>query len=106
MANHLNVIVAVPCFKANPFRYYRATCDMGSARQPVSPPRLIMVAAMLPDTRDIRLINRTTEDLTDANIAGSDLIMTGGTRPQQWNTLAIVDLVHARVSPWCLEAPA
>jgi radical SAM superfamily enzyme YgiQ (UPF0313 family) len=60
---------------------------------------------MLPETWDIRLINRNTEDLSAADIAWADMIMTGGMLPQQRDTLAIVDLAHTHGKPVVVGGP-
>jgi hypothetical protein len=47
-------------------------------KYPAAPLGLITVAAMLPKHWDIRLVNRNTESLTDADLDWADLIMIGG----------------------------
>jgi hypothetical protein len=94
MTDQCNVLMVFPRFNANSFWNYQATCEMVGARYPAAPLGLITVASMLPETWDVRLINRNTEDLIEADIAWADMIMTGGMLPQQWDTLAIIDLAH------------
>ena len=105
MADQCNVLMVFPRFNANSFWNYQATCEMVGARYPAAPLGLITVASMLPETWDIRLINRNTEDLSEADIAWADMIMTGGMLPQQWDTLAVVDLAHAHGKPVVVGGP-
>ena len=105
MADQCNVLMVFPRFNANSFWNYQATCEMVGARYPAAPLGLITVAAMLPETWDIRLINRNTEDLSEADIAWADMIMTGGMLPQQWDALAVVDLAHAHGKPVVVGGP-
>ena len=69
------------------------------ARYPAAPLGLITVAAMLPSQWEVRLVDRNTEDLTDADLAWADMVMTGGMLPQQADTLALFDLCrrHERI---------
>ena len=49
---------------------------------------------MLPSQWEVRLVDRNTEDLTDADLAWADMVLTGGMLPQQADTLALIDLCH------------
>jgi radical SAM superfamily enzyme YgiQ (UPF0313 family) len=105
MADQCNVLMIFPRFNANSFWNYQATCEMVGARYPAPPLGLITVAAMLPESWDIRLINRNTEDLSEADIAWADMIMTGGMLPQQWDTLAVIDLAQTHGKPVVVGGP-
>ena len=67
-----------PKFVPDSFWNYTEACELVGAKYPAAPLGLITVAAMLPKHWDIRLVNRNTESLTDADIDWADLIMTGG----------------------------
>ncbi|MGH7717050.1 MAG: B12-binding domain-containing radical SAM protein, partial [Vulcanimicrobiaceae bacterium] len=90
-----NVLLVFPGFNANSFWNYQATCEIVGAKYPGAPLGLITVAAKLPRHWSIKLVNRNTEDLDEADLEWADMIMTGGMMPQQWDTLALIDLVHA-----------
>ena len=75
------------------------------AKYPAAPLLFISVAALLPRTWSIRLLNRNTEKLSDADIDWADLVLTGGMLPQQSDTLDIIDLFHAREKPVVVGGP-
>ncbi len=90
-----NVLLVFPGFNANSFWNYQATCEIVGAKYPGAPLGLITVAAMLPQHWSIKLVNRNTEDIDEADLDWADMVMTGGMMPQQWDTLAIIELAHA-----------
>ncbi len=90
-----NVLLVFPGFNANSFWNYQATCEIVGAKYPGAPLGLITVAAMLPRHWSIKLVNRNTENLDQADLEWADMVMTGGMMPQQWDTLAVVELAHA-----------
>ena len=105
MADRTRVLMIFPRFNANSFWNYKATCEMAGARYPGAPLGLITVAAMLPKHWEIRLVNRNTETLRDGDIDWADMVMTGGMLPQQWDTLAIIDMAHAAGKPVVVGGP-
>lgn len=84
------VLMVHPRFNADSFWTYTATCEAIGAKTPSPPLGLITVAAMLPSSWEIRLVDRNTAELTDADIIWSDMVMTGGMMPQQLDALDIV----------------
>lgn len=88
------VLMAVPRFSSGSFWNYGKTCDLLGAKYPAAPLGLITVAAMLPKDWDIRFIDGNTGDLTDADIAWADMVMTGGMLPQQFDTVTIMERVQ------------
>ena len=60
------VLMVVPRFSSGSFWNYGKTCELVGAKYPAAPLGLITVAAMLPKDWDIRLIDRNTDDLTEA----------------------------------------
>mgnify|MGYP006902599568 CR=1 FL=1 len=72
-----------PKFIPNSFWNYTEACELVGAKYPAAPLGLITVAAMLPKHWDIRLVNRNTELLTDADLDWADLVMIGGMLNQQ-----------------------
>ena len=83
-----------PAFFGETFWNYSEVCKLVGARYTAAPLGLITVAAMLPRSWDVRLINRNTEDLSEADVAWADVVMTGGMLLQQADTLEIVTLAH------------
>ena len=94
-----------PRFNPNSFWSLAAACDLYGARCPAPPLGLITLAALLPETWDLRLINRNAEHLSDADIAAADLVLTGGMLPQQADTLEIIATCHRLGRPVCIGGP-
>ncbi|MBO6754846.1 MAG: B12-binding domain-containing radical SAM protein [Roseibium sp.] len=105
MAPSTRVLLVYPRFNSGSFWNYGATCELIGAKYPAPPLGLITIAAMLPDTWDVRLIDRNTEELTDADLRMADLVMTGGMLPQQSDTLAIIDACKAHGIPVAVGGP-
>jgi radical SAM superfamily enzyme YgiQ (UPF0313 family) len=94
-----------PRFVAESFWNFADACELMGARYPAAPLGLITVAAMLPRTWDVRLVNRNTEDLTDDDFDWADLVMTGGMLPQQADTLALINMCRANNKPVVVGGP-
>jgi len=100
-----NVLMIFPRFNTDSFWNYRATCELTGARYPAAPLGLITVAALLPKSWEMRLVNRNTETLTDADLDWADLVMTGGMLFQQPDALRIIDMCRARGTPVVVGGP-
>ena len=95
-----------PRFAGDTFWNFAAACEIFGARYPTSPLGLITVAALLPPSWTIRLVDRNIEELTDSDIAWADLVMTGGMLPQHDDLLEIIDLCRKRGTPVAIGGPA
>lgn len=84
------VLMVHPRFNPGSFWNYSRTCEVVGAKYPAPPLGLITVAAMLPADWEIRLVDRNTTELADADIAWADLVMTGGMLPQQFDALNVI----------------
>ncbi|WP_041375638.1 B12-binding domain-containing radical SAM protein [Polymorphum gilvum] len=98
-------LLIYPRFNAGSFWNYRDTCELIGARYPAPPLGLITVAAMLPQDWDIRLIDRNTDDLQDADLDWADLVLTGGMLPQQGDALALIRLCREKSIPVVVGGP-
>ncbi len=87
-----NALLVFPKFNPNSFWNLQAVCDIWGARCPAPPLGLITVAALLPASWNLRLVNRNAEELTDADLAWADLVMTGGMLPQQDDAIAVIEM--------------
>jgi radical SAM superfamily enzyme YgiQ (UPF0313 family) len=105
MATTCRVLMVYPKFVPSSFWNYTEACELVGAKYPAAPLGLITVAAMLPKDWDIRLINRNTEPLTDADLDWADLVMIGGMLNQQPDFLHLIDLAHGRGKPVCVGGP-
>ncbi len=100
-----NVLMVYPRFSPHSFWNYQATCEVVGARYSATPLGLITVAALLPDDWNIRLINRNTEEIDEAEIEWADLVMTGGMLPQQRDTLRVIAIAHEHGKPVVVGGP-
>jgi radical SAM superfamily enzyme YgiQ (UPF0313 family) len=101
----MNALLVYPRFSGSSFWNYRETCELVGARHPAPPLGLITVAALLPASWCLRLVDRNIEDLRAADVAWADLILTGGMLPQQADTLVIVALAQAQGKPVVVGGP-
>jgi hypothetical protein len=98
-------LLIYPRFVSETFWNFAEACALMGARYPAAPLGLITVAAMLPSHWEVRLVDRNTEDLTEADLVWADIVMTGGMLPQQADTLALIELCHRRDRPLSLAVP-
>ena len=103
--NSCHVLMVYPGFNAATFWNFSVACELVGARYPAPPLGMITLAATLPPVWDIRLVNRNTEELTDADLAWADIVMTGGMLAQQVDTLQLIALCHAHGKPVAVGGP-
>jgi hypothetical protein len=104
-ATPCRVLLVHPRFTAPSFWNCRITCELFGAHYPSPPLGLITLAALLPPSWEVRLVDRNTEDLTPADLDAADLIMTGGMIAQRPDTLAIIQMCKARQKPVAIGGP-
>jgi radical SAM superfamily enzyme YgiQ (UPF0313 family) len=100
-----NVLMIYPKFSAESFWNYSVTAELLGARYPTIPLGLITLAAMLPSDWSVRLVNRNTEPLHEADLEWADLVMTGGMLFQQADTLRLIELAHVHGKPAAVGGP-
>jgi radical SAM superfamily enzyme YgiQ (UPF0313 family) len=105
-AQACNVLMVCPRFEAETFWSFKQTSKAFGAKYPAPPLGLITVAALLPRSWSVRLINRNTEELTDDDLDWADLVFTGGMLPQAGDTLDIIDLCRAWGKPVAVGGPS
>ena len=103
--NSCHVLMVYPRFNAATFWNFSVACELVGARYPAPPLGMITLAATLPPVWDIRLVNRNTEELTDADLAWADIVMTGGMLAQQVDTLQLIALCHTHGKPVAVGGP-
>ena len=94
-----------PRFNSGSFWNFRDTCELAGAKHAAPPLGLITLAALLPASWDIRLIDRNTAEETEADFAWADLVMTGGMLPQQIDTLNTIRKAQAARTPVAVGGP-
>jgi radical SAM superfamily enzyme YgiQ (UPF0313 family) len=99
------VLLIYPRFSAATFWNFSVACELVGARYPAAPLGLITLAATLPQNWDIRLVNRNTEELTEADLGWADIVMTGGMLAQQVDTLELIALCHVHGKPVVIGGP-
>ncbi len=100
------VLFVNPRFNPNSFWSMQGTVQLLGACSLAPPLGLITVAAMLPKSWKIKLIDRNVEELSDADITAVDMVMTGGMLPQEPDTLAIIASCVRLGVPVCVGGPA
>src|SRR5215469_11090547 len=105
MAGFCRVLMVYPRFVPNSFWNYAETCEIVGARYPAAPLGLITVAALLPPSWNVRLVNRNTEELKGADLDWADLVMIGGMLNQQPDFLHVIELAHRHRKPVCVGGP-
>ena len=105
MTDSCKILMIFPLFNSGSFWNYKETCELTGARYPAAPLGLITVAAMLPKSWEVRLVNRNTELLVEEDFAWADMVMTGGMLPQRNDTLHIIDTCRAMGKPVVVGGP-
>ena len=103
--NDVNVLMVFPRFNPNSFWNYRETCEAVGRRYSAAPLGLVTVAALLPESWDVRLVDRNIEELHEDDIDWADMVMIGCMLPQQMDAKEVIALVHARNKPVVLGGP-
>lgn len=93
---HCNVLLVSPRFPAATFWNNKAVCKVGGARHSAIPLGLLTVAALLPVHWTCRLVDRNVADVTEADLAWADLVMTGGMNVQRLDCLNLIALAQSR----------
>jgi radical SAM superfamily enzyme YgiQ (UPF0313 family) len=100
-----NVLMIYPRFNPKSFWGYEGACELLGARYPATPLGMITVAALLPRSWNVRLVNRNTQELRQEDVAWADMVMTGGMLAQQFDTLKIIELAHGAGKPVVVGGP-
>jgi radical SAM superfamily enzyme YgiQ (UPF0313 family) len=94
VSDSCNVLMIFPRFNPKSFWSYDGACELLGAKYPAAPLGLITVAALLPASWDIRLVNRNTEDLADDDLSWADMVMTGGMLAQRPDCMRVIELAQ------------
>ena len=100
-----NVLMIYPKFMTESFWNFSEACELVGARYPAIPLGLITVAALLPKSWNVRLVNCNTEELAESDLAWADMVMTGGMLFQQADTLDLIAMCRARSLPVAVGGP-
>ena len=92
----MRCLLVYPKFRSRSFWNYRDTCDLMDAKYPGPPLGLITVAAMLPDSWEVRLVDCNVEALQAAEIEWAEIVFTGGMIAQQVASIELIDELKER----------
>jgi radical SAM superfamily enzyme YgiQ (UPF0313 family) len=105
MPRPCNVLMLYPLFAADSFWSFAESCKLMGVQRPAIPLGLITVAAMLPGSWTVRLLDGNTAPITDDDFAWADVVFTGGMLPQQADTLRLIELCRSRGKPVVVGGP-
>jgi radical SAM superfamily enzyme YgiQ (UPF0313 family) len=105
MADICNVLMVFPRFNPKSFWSYEGVREVLGARYPLPPLGMITVAAMLPGSWTVRLVNRNAEELGPSDLDWADMVMTGGMLSQQFDTLKVIRLAQDAGKPVVIGGP-
>lgn len=103
-----NVLLVNPRFNGASFWAYRASCELVGARYPTPSLGLITVAALLPASWTMRLIDRNVDESEaefDRLLGWADLVLAGGMLVQQRDLFAIIERAKAAGKPIVVGGP-
>ena len=89
-------MLVYPEFSPYGFWNYKEVCRLVGAKYPAAPLGLITLAALLPSSWNMTLVDMNTRPLRDREIDEADLVFIGGMLSQQANFLRLIDRVHGR----------
>jgi radical SAM superfamily enzyme YgiQ (UPF0313 family) len=101
----IRALLIYPQFNGPSFWNYREACELLGARHPAAPLGLLTIAALLPKSWHVRLIDRNFQSLDAADIDGADIVMAGGMLPQQRDLLEVIELCRSRDKPIVVGGP-
>ena len=87
----MKCLLIYPRFVFQSFWNYRKTCELVGASYPAAPLGMATVAALLPESWDIKFIDCNVEELKESDIEWADLIFSGGMISQQIEHLRLID---------------
>ncbi len=100
-----NCLLVFPRFNPNSFWALKDTCEVSGALAPSPPLGLLTLAAMLPQDWTFRLVNCNAGELTDADLAWADIVMTGGMLPQADHAVEIIERCRKAEVTVCVGGP-
>ena len=105
-ARPCKVLMVHPTFSAGTMWQVTQACEVFGAKYPTAPLGLITVAALLPGSWTIRLVDCNCESLGDDAIDWADLVMVGGMLSQHFGILNVIERCQARGKPVAIGGPA
>lgn len=91
----LKCLLIYPQFVFQSFWNYRKTCELLGASYPAAPLGMATVAALLPKSWDLKLVDCNVDQLTEEDIEWADIIFSGGMISQQIEHLRLIEKIKA-----------
>jgi radical SAM superfamily enzyme YgiQ (UPF0313 family) len=88
---NLKCLLIYPRFTFPSFWNYRKTCELLGAQYPAAPLGMVTVAALLPESWDLKLIDCNVDELTEDHIQWADIVFSGGMISQQIEHAALIE---------------
>ncbi|KPL26476.1 MAG: radical SAM protein, partial [Bacteroides sp. SM1_62] len=88
-------LLIYPRFTFPSFWNYRKTCELLGACYPAAPLGMATVAALLPESWDLRLIDCNVEELTERDIKWADIVLSGGMISQQIEHIKLIEKIKS-----------
>jgi radical SAM superfamily enzyme YgiQ (UPF0313 family) len=101
----MNVLLIWPKFDSFSFWNFEKVCEIVGVRYMTPPLGLLTVASLLPKGWNVRLIDENTDDLTDADLDWSDLVMVGSKIVHRGRALDVIRRVRAKGLPVVVGGP-
>ena len=99
------VLLIHPRFNNSSFWNYESSSRLIGARYPAPPLGLMTIAAMLPTTWELKLVDRNVTTLDETLFDWADLVMMGGMMPQQLDMLAVIKMANEHKVPIAMGGP-
>jgi radical SAM superfamily enzyme YgiQ (UPF0313 family) len=91
----LKCLLIYPRFIFPSFWNYSETCALLGAHYPAAPLGMMTVAALLPESWDLKLIDCNVEELSEEHIKWADIVFSGGTISQQIEHVKLIEKIKA-----------
>ena len=91
----LKCLLIHPQFVFQSFWNYRKTCELLGASYPAAPLGMVTVAAILPESWDLRFVDCNVDKLKEEDIKWADIIFSGGMISQQIEHLRLIEKIKA-----------
>lgn len=90
---NLKCLLIYPQFVFQSFWNYRKTCELLGASYPAAPLGMATVAALLPESWELRLIDCNVDKLTENDIEWANIIFSGGMISQQIEHVRFIEKI-------------
>lgn len=94
-SSNMKCLLVYPQFVFQSFWNYRKTCELMGAKYPAAPLGLATVAALLPQSWELKFVDCNVDKLTEEDIQWADIIFSGGMISQQIEHVRLIEKIKA-----------